>query len=166
MEEEPSIEACLRVVAPRLQAVLKRHHANYDFEELCEEILNYVPDFNPAIFKGIPTETIVGNTKEFFEYKKTTFIEMRKEFLSFLKLYWANFIGEDPEEIVINMKAKLQEWNDGHPEMTFPMINWVPDFGGIVNEGTPFPGYAQLSYMQERNMNFYVSGDPVSFNRK
>jgi hypothetical protein len=77
---EVSLEDALRIVAPYLEAVLKRHRAHYDSELLCEEIVYYTPDFNPTIFKGIPTETIVENTRDFFNYKKTTFGEMRQEF--------------------------------------------------------------------------------------
>jgi hypothetical protein len=166
MAEEPDVEACLRVVAPRLEAILKRHRCRYDFEALCEEIVHYIPDFNPEIFKGIPTSLLVANTMEYFDYKKTTLHEMRKEFTDFCKTFWSEINGEDAEEICVKIKKQLRPWNDENPEMQFPKINWLPTFGGAVTEQTPFPSYAQLTYMQEHNINYYLSGESVSFHRK
>jgi hypothetical protein len=166
MVEEPDIEACLRVVAPRLEAVLKRHRCRFDFEQICEEIMNYIPDFNIQIFSGIPTTLLVTNTRDYFDYKKTTLHEMRKEFLDFVKSFWSDVYGEDAEEIVIKIKSHLNAWNDENPQSQFPKINWLPNFGGAVSEQTPFPSYAQLSYMMEHNINYFLSGEPVSFQRK
>jgi hypothetical protein len=166
MAEEPDIEACLRVVAPRLEAVLKRHRCRYDFEALCEEIVNFVPDFNLAIFTGITTSLLVDNTKEFFDYKKTTLIDMRREFLDFVKTYWSEIYGEDAEEICVKIKHQIQSWNAENPQMQFPKINWLPTFGGAVTEQIPFPSYAQLAYMQEHNIRYDLSGEEVSSKRK
>jgi hypothetical protein len=80
--------------------------------------------------------------------------------------HWVDFAEEDAETIVIKIKAKLQEWNDEHRDMPFPMINWLPAYGGVVSEQTPFPSYDQLSYMQEHNIPYYLTGEPISLNRK
>jgi hypothetical protein len=166
MIDPTDVEACLHVVAPRLEAVLRRHRANYDFEEFCNEIVNYVPDFKPSIFQGIPTHLIVENTKEFFDYKKTTYTEMRKEFLQWLKSCWEYFYGEDAEEIVIKIKARLEEYNQEHRDTQYPKINWVPHYGGIVQDQTPFPAYSQMTYMQEHEIPYEVTGEPVTFQRQ
>jgi hypothetical protein len=166
MAEEPDVEACLRVIAPRLEGVLKRHRARYNFEEFCEEIVNYVADFTPSIFTGITSPILIANTSEFFDFKKMTLHEMRKEFMDFCKSYWAEIHGEDAEEIVVNIKQQIQIWNEENPQMQFPKINWLPTFGGAVTEQTPFPGYAQLPYMQEHNIRYYISGERVSFRQK
>jgi hypothetical protein len=165
MNKDTSISDALQLIAPRLEAVLKRHHARYDFQEFCQEIIDYVPDFKPTIFQGISMCTIVENTQDFFEYKKTTYKEMRKEFFDFLATYWADFIGEDPEEVCNNMKAKLHAWNIANPTMKFPMINWLPDYGGVVSEQTPFPSYRQLAYMQQNGIPYPGTGEQVSFRK-
>jgi hypothetical protein len=103
---------------------------------------------------------------EFFDYKKTALHKMRKEFLDFCKAFWNEIHGEDAEEICVKIKQQLQSWNDENPQMQFPKINWLPTFGGTVTEQTPFPSYAQLAYMQEHNINYYLTGESVSFQRK
>jgi hypothetical protein len=166
MNEDTSIYDAVQLIAPRLEGVLKRHRARYDFQEFCQEIIDYIPDFEPKIFQGISMVIIVENTQAFFENKKTTWKEMRKEFFDFLKEFWADFIGEDPEEVCNNMKAKLHEWNHQNPQSQFPMINWLPDYGGVVSEQTPFPSYRQLAYMQENGIPYTGTGEQVSFRKK
>jgi uncharacterized membrane protein YoaT (DUF817 family) len=163
---EVTIYDAMVIVAPRLQAVLKRHRIKIDFEQLCEEIVHFLPDYDVKIFSSIASWELAETLIPIFNFTKSTAYDMRIEFLSWLKKYWQDFAADNADEVLGHIRIKLQLWNDEHPEQAKPKINWIPMYGGLMYQLVYDPTQAERSYMQENNQPYPLTGEAVTFNRK
>jgi hypothetical protein len=163
---EVSIYEAMTIVAPRLKAVLHRHRIKIDFDQLCEEIVHYLPDFNMKMFSSVQSWELAETLMPIFNFNKSTAYEMRIEFLSWLRKYWEHFAAETADEVLDHIRIKLNLWNQENPDQTKPKINWIPMYGGLIAPLVYDPTQAERAYMQEQNQRYSLTGDEVTFNRK
>jgi hypothetical protein len=117
MDDDVTIYDAMKIVAPRLEIVLKRHRSNLNFDKICEEVVHFIPDYSPELFKEFKPFELVEAIKDFFDYHKTTAIGIRQEFLQWLKTNWDEFAGSEAEEVLDHIQVKIGLWNDEHPEL-------------------------------------------------
>jgi hypothetical protein len=70
------------------------------------------------------------------------------------------FAAETAEEVFRRMRIKLGMWNDEHPDQLKPKINWVPEYGGVIQAHAPAI-YHQLVYMETAGQNYALIGEQV-----
>jgi hypothetical protein len=163
---EVTVYQAMTIIAPRLQAVLKRHHTKLNFDQICEEVVHFVPDFSEDLFKEFRPYELVEGIKDFFDYHKTTAAGIRQEFLQWLKSNWSEFAGYNAQEVIDHIHVKMGLWNEEHPDLKMPKINWIPDYGGHIAPPPLFPAYNQMQHMTAAGQNWPLTGEEVTFTRK
>jgi hypothetical protein len=161
MEEYvPTMYDAMMILAPTMQKVWDRHRFRYPFSDFCNEVVYYKPEYNTKLFDGLKTWELVDTIKDVFHFTKTTAYDIRVEFLQWLKKYWDEFAAETCEEVFRRMRIKLGMWNEQHPDQRKPKINWVPEYGGVVQAQTSAL-YHQLVYMETAGQNYALTGEQV-----
>jgi hypothetical protein len=124
MEEYvPTPFDAMMIIAPNMEKVWNRHRIKYSFNDFCNEVVYYTPEYSPKMFDRFKTWELVDAIKDFFEFKKTTAFEVRQEFLQWLKKYWNDFAAETAEEVFDHMRVILGLWNEENPDRLKPKIN-------------------------------------------
>jgi C4-type Zn-finger protein len=56
------------------------------------------------------------------------------ESLQWLKLNWVTFHATNIEGVIKNIQGELNKWNKENPKDQKLFINWIPRYGGKIDE--------------------------------
>jgi hypothetical protein len=99
----------------KMNKVLKKHRIQFEWADIEEDYLHYVPTFDPKMFDGGDAFALIQLLFPFFFFKNSTLHTMKAEFMNWLKFYWPSFADEDPQQVLQNIENTLQEWNTANP---------------------------------------------------
>ena len=137
----------------RMNNVLHHLRTKLTWEQIMNEYNNYRPRYRKELIESTTFEELISFSTV-FKFTKTDLISCRNELNKYVRNFQDLFYDETKEGIFLKMKQCLEQYNITS-NTAYPFINWIPQFGGILQENNF--NDEQLKYMHDNEIQCILS---------